>query len=336
MHDPAIKKIGQGRMLHGVHENFFPPVSALKTFQTGERELFCVSHLGFVGMSADEWRLKIGGMVQHRLELGWDDLARFPRHRVLAAHECAGSPLRPTVPVRRVGNVIWEGVALASVLAQAGVLPEARYMWSSGADAGVFNEVAHSSYQKDLPIQKALAPEILLATHLNGEPLAAVHGGPVRLVVPGFYGTNSTKWLNEIEFQAQRCPGYFTTTLYNDTILTDNGVLKKPVWAIAPHSLIVSHEDGATCEAKAQTLAGWAWAGGGVAQVEVSTDGGATWQTAHLDSRVDFSWQAFRLDWTPAPGNHSIVCRAMGVDGAVQPAQGARNEWHRVRVNISQ
>jgi DMSO/TMAO reductase YedYZ molybdopterin-dependent catalytic subunit len=320
------------KMLRSGFELHQPPVSALQAFMTPLADMFYVSHLGVADMFAKPWSLEIGGLVEKPATFTWAELQELPVRRVIAAHECAGSPLFPTKPVRRVGNVEWQGVSLGSVLAIAGVLPQARYLWSTGADSGSFNGVEHPNYQKDLPIEKAQAGETLIATHINGEPLSPERGGPARLIVPGFYGTNSTKWLRRLELREDRSPGYFTTTLYNDRVESGGRTHLKPVWAIAPHSLIVSHEDGASVAAGSQDIKGWAWAGAGIAQVEVSVDAGASWRLARLERRVDFSWQGFSLEANLPPGAHRLFCRATANDGAVQPASGARNEWFAIRI----
>lgn len=320
-------------MLRSGFELHQPPVAALKSFMTPTADMFYVMHLGVVGLSSTDWSLKIGGLVEKPVTLTWADLQKLPTRRIIAAHECAGSPLAPNTPVRRVGNVEWEGVPLASILADVGVSPQVRYVWSKGADTGVFNQTHHASYQKDVPIEKALAAETMIATQINGEPLSPERGGPARLIVPGFYGTNSTKWLTELECRAVRCAGHFTTALYNDLVEGGGHTVQRPVWGIAPHSLIVSHQDQTTIAAGPQRVEGWAWAGAGIAHAEVSVDDGATWQVAQLERRVDFSWQRFTLDVTLAGGTHRLLCRAVGNDGAIQPASGARNEWFAIQVD---
>lgn len=319
-------------MLRSGFELHQPPVAALQSFMTPLADMFYVLHLGVADMSAREWSLEIGGLVEKPTTLSWAALQKLPVRRIVAAHECAGSPLYPKKPVRRVGNVEWQGVPLAAVLASAGVMPAARYVWSTGADTGTFNSVHHPYYQKDLPIEKALAAETLIATHINGEPLSPERGGPARLIVPGFYGTNSTKWLTRLELREERSPGHFTTTLYNDQIESDGKTYLKPVWAIAPHSLIVSHRDTAPVDAGVQKIEGWGWSGSGIAQVEVSVDAGVNWRMAQLDRRVDFSWQRFSIETNLPPGEHRLLCRATANDGAVQPTSDARNEWFAIRV----
>src|SRR4051812_26062743 len=115
--------VDSSRMVRSGFELHQPPVVALQSFMTPLADMFYVSHLGVADMSAKPWSLEIGGLVEKPATLSWDELQRLPVRRVVAAHECAGSPLFPTKPVRRVGNVEWQGVSLASVLALAGVLP---------------------------------------------------------------------------------------------------------------------------------------------------------------------------------------------------------------------
>jgi DMSO/TMAO reductase YedYZ molybdopterin-dependent catalytic subunit len=319
-------------MLRSGYELHQTPVEALQSFMTPTPQMFYVLHLGVVALQASAWTLNIGGMVRKPITLDWEALQLLPTRRIVAAHECAGSPLAPTKPVRRVGNVEWEGVPLSLLLGQAGVEPRARFVWSCGADSGMFNGVHHPFYQKDLPLEKALADGTLIATRMNGEPLSAERGGPARRVGPGDYGTNSTKWLTAIELQAERAPGHFTTVLYNDDIDAGGVTTRKPVWEIAPHSLIVSHHEGAAVPEGPQIVAGWGWAGPGVALVEVSADGGTTWIKTQLGGRVDYSWQRFSAQITLSPGPHTLISRATATDGALQPADGARNQWFFVRV----
>ncbi len=305
-------------------------VTDLSEFQTSLPHLFYVTHMGIADLLPAAWQLTIDGLVQTPLQLCWADLASYPRERILATHECAGSPVQPTVPVRRVGNVEWEGIPLRCLLEQVGVLPEAQFMWSTGADWGEFNQVTSSSYQKDLPVSVAQQGKVLLATHVNGEPLTPERGAPLRLVVPDYYGTNSTKWLLGLSFQDRRSSNYYASQLYNDDVHGS----RRPVWGLAPHALMVSHSEGQLLHAGQHTVWGWAWAKGGVAMVEVSVDGGRSWQPTTLSTRIDFAWQRFAVTLEFAPGAQHWLCRATATDGQTQPQSGARNEWFGLHVQV--
>lgn len=313
------------------------PVHELTTFQTPSEKLFVVYHMGVPAMDAGAWQLTVGGLVKKPITLTLADLDAMSKIEVRAFHECAGNALKPTLPVRRVGNVVWRGVQLKRVLDAAGIRPDARFVWSRGADSGTYPPTGtySDSYLKDLPLAKALGEEVLLATELNGEPLSEEHGAPVRLVAPGYYGTNSVKWLTEIRLEQTRAAGFFTTKLYNDRVI-ENGVERAtPVWSVAPHSIIVAPAPMQSLALKPQQLWGWAWSADEVSTVEISTDGGATWTPAALDKRQGYCWQRFSHDWTPpAPGEYELACRATDRAGMSQPARGARNEIFKINVRI--
>ena len=138
-------------------------------------------------------------------------------------HECAGSPLAPFEPTRRVCNVRWTGARVSDILGDCGIAPEARFLWSSGADYGEFSGVNVDHFVKDLPLER-LSEDVLIAYEVNGEPLPPENGFPARLVVPGFYGTNSVKWLTRLEVAVGRSESPFTTTWYNDPIKDVAGI----------------------------------------------------------------------------------------------------------------
>lgn len=312
-----------------------PPVRELTDFRTPLAKVFSVHHMGIPRIELAAWRLVVAGLVEREIALSLADLETLPQTEVAAFHECAGSPLRPTEPVRRVANVLWRGVRLGAVLERAGIRPEATYLWSYGLDHGEFDGVESPCYLKDLPIAETRRDDVLLATHINGERLPDLHGGPVRLVVPGFYGTNSTKWLARLEARDIRSPGYFTTVLYNDRLVANGRKTVRPVWTVAPHSIVVAPAAGAGPPQTAQRVWGWAWGAEEIARVEVSSDGGSSWENAHLASREGHSWQRFKWDWTPSrPGPHTLCCRATDRAGGRQPDSGARNEIFRLTVSV--
>jgi hypothetical protein len=176
---------------------------------------------------------------------------------------------------------------------------------------------------------------IWIATTCFGvvEPLSPDRGGPVRLVVPGWYGTNSVTWLGRLTLADRRAPGLYTTRFYNDP--GPDG--PTPVWGIAPESILVRpHPDGPTPRVGEPTvLSGWAWAEAGVAAVEISV-GDEAWRRAELGRPSGFAWQRFFGTWTPtAPGRYRIACRCVDLAGRGQPAPGARNAIHAVEVVVA-
>ncbi|MDB5807357.1 MAG: oxidoreductase, molybdopterin binding [Betaproteobacteria bacterium] len=319
--------------------NVTVPPHELTDALTPTEKLFVVYHVGVPEMDIGRWQLAVCGMVRTPIALSFAQLDALPKVTQAAVHECAGSAVNPKVPVRRVAHVEWRGPRLRTVLEAAGIDPRATYVWASGTDNGLYEGtgVHIDCYQKELPLEKALADEVLVATEVNGMPLSENHGAPARLVVPGYYGTNAVKWLSELRLADQRSEGYFAATLYNDAV-TENGVESThPVREIAPHALIIAPAAGAMLAAVPQTIWGRAWGSEEIALVEISTDGGATWWVARLEPRTGFSWQRFAFEWTPAgPGTYQLACRATDRAGLRQPVQGARNEIFRLEVTVGQ
>jgi DMSO/TMAO reductase YedYZ molybdopterin-dependent catalytic subunit len=218
------------------------------------------------------------------------------------------------------------------------VRPEASYLWSHGADHGAFAGIAVDKYTKDLPVSR-LSSDVLIALQLNDKPLRAENGFPARLVVPGFYGTNSVKWLTRITLADRRADSPFTTRWYNDDEVDREGRItgrKVPVWEIAPECVIVSPAP-AECLSLGKNYSIWgrAWADGGVKRVRVSVDDGLSWRMAELEPQVERSWQRFSLSWTPNEvGSLRLSALASGNDGSEQPLSGFRNAAHSVGVTV--
>jgi DMSO/TMAO reductase YedYZ molybdopterin-dependent catalytic subunit len=298
---------------------------------TTQRDLFVLAHVGVPRIDAAAWRLTIDGLVRAPRTFTLDDIRALPKVEVESFHQCAGYPANPTIATRRVGNVVWGGADLSALLESVGVSPRARFLWSYGADSGEYEGIRSDLYLKDCPLDRVRQGGVLLAYEINGEPLDAEHGFPLRLVVPGFYGTNAVKWLTRLHLAETRAAGPFTTQLYNDP--ADGGT--RPVWAIAPESVIVSPAPDARVGLQPVDVWGWAWADGGIAKVEVSTDNGTSWHEAALASQRGWGWQKFRIAWAPQRvGDAVLLSRATAKTGAVQPAADWRNCIYAVPVRV--
>ncbi|KAF4992641.1 hypothetical protein FGRMN_7042 [Fusarium graminum] len=170
-----------------------PQPHELCSFITPDDQLFQTIHMGAAVVNSDEWILVIDGLVRRPFALSLEQLKALPQVSVTAFHECYGSPLKPPISNPwRIGNVVWSGVRLSTILKVADPLPGANFVWSEGLDHGKFFQYEADRYQKDLTIDKAHKPEVLVAWKINGELLSEKRGGPVRLVVPGWFEATRT------------------------------------------------------------------------------------------------------------------------------------------------
>ncbi|KAF4446974.1 hypothetical protein F53441_9445 [Fusarium austroafricanum] len=318
---------------------FFRPPPAphhLSSYITHDDELFQTIHMGAAVVDPEKWLLVIDGLARQPFALTLEQLQAFPQTSVTAFHECYGSPLKPPVSNPwRIGNIVWTGVRLSTILALAQPWPEARFVWSEGLDHGKFFHYEADRYQKDLPLTKALKPEVLLAWKINGEPLSKERGGPVRLVVPGWFGTNSTKWLCRLSLQKERAPGPFAAILYNEIDPNDpEQIQMRPVWEIEVNSMITKPVDSAVVGAGPVEVQGWAWSHDGVKQVEISSGSGSSWIEATVANKEDQAWQKFTAEVKLEPGVWKLVARATSQNGQQQPLTGRRNHVHSVTVRI--
>ena len=215
-----------------------PPPNELDSFITPDDLLFQTIHMGGAEVDSKKWRLVVTGMVERPFAITFEQLKSLPSKTITSFHECYGSPLVPPKnALWRIGNVTWTGVPLSALLHNAGVKPGACFVWSEGLDRGKFANIEADRYQKDLPLDKALSPEVIVAYEMNSQPLSRNRGGPVRLLVPGWFGTNSTKWLSKLSVQNRRAPGPFTTILYNEKYPQDDPTCEsRPIWKVQPNS----------------------------------------------------------------------------------------------------
>jgi sulfane dehydrogenase subunit SoxC len=306
---------------------------------TPAADLFVLSHIGIPDIGSEKWTVAVDGMVARPRSFTLNDLREMPSKQIEAVHQCAGNPLAPHIPARSVANVVWRGVDLRDVFHECGIHEDATFIWSYGADHGDFAEIACDSYMKDLPFRRVAEGDVLLAYELNREPIPRFNGYPLRLVVPGFYATNSVKWLYRLTASDHRANSPFTTRFYNDRIADVRGSPRgrtQPVWDIAPESLIVAPTSGSVVVlGSSLRIWGWSWGSEPLAGVEVSTDGGRTWHSAQIERRGKWSWNRFFYDWTPStPGRAAIVSRASDRIGIAQPAGGYRNAVHEVEVDV--
>jgi DMSO/TMAO reductase YedYZ molybdopterin-dependent catalytic subunit len=329
------RTVDQNYRISGVHTRIPAVPHELTDRITPVEKSIVLCHLGVPDIETDQWRLTIDGMVERPAVLTFGQLKQFPFCELQSFHQCAGSPLNPHQPTRRICNVIWGGARLKDVLANSRVLPGATFLWSSGSDGGMLADTVCPTYMKDLPIDR-IGQDVLIAYEMNGKPLLPEHGYPARLVVPGYYGTNSVKWLRRLELSSTRASGPFTTKWYNDPLYGADGTPTgetQPVWAVAPQSIIVCPAPAATITAgRTYEIWGWAWADEGVDQVVLSTDG-LSWFETVVEKQAERGWQRFSMDWAaPHRGKFSIMSRARSCGGIVQPLAQRRNAIFSIEI----
>ena len=307
-------------------ENSETPLEQVPSWVTPNRLFFVRNHFEPPAAGdARAWELNLEGLVTRPARWTLAQLEAMPQHSVFATVECAGngrSFLKEKAAgvqwgAGAIGHAEWTGVRLRDLLEPAGVKAAATEVIFEGADRG--EEDGHEmNFSRSLPIEKALHPDTLVALRMNGEPLEPNHGAPLRLFVPGWYGVASVKWLRTMRVTDQPYQGYFQTNKY--AIIRDGR--RQPLGPGSVKSEILTPPAGANLGAGTVRIAGVAWAGeSGVSRVDVSTDGGRTWQAAHLKG-IDqpYSWRQWEALWTvTAPGDYELISRAHSRRGESQP-----------------
>jgi DMSO/TMAO reductase YedYZ molybdopterin-dependent catalytic subunit len=323
----------QRKIVTAAPENSETPLAEARGWVTPNRLFFVRNHFNVPEVDASAWRLRMEGAVERPAGWAWDELTALPERSVFATVECAGngrSFLQPAQPgvqwgAGAVGHAEWTGVPLRLVLERAGVRPGAVEVLFEGLDAG--SEPDHPqpmAFARSLPLAKALHPDTLLATRMNGELLEPAHGAPVRLFVPGWYGVASVKWLGRIEVLDRPFGGYFQSTKYTVRRVTERGTETVVVGPMAVKSEILRPHAGASLGLGTNRVFGVAWAGEeAVATVEVSADGGTTWARAELlGPHAPYSWTLWEYAWEVGePGEYVLLARARSAGGRVQPGQ---------------
>ncbi len=285
------------------------------------------------------WRLRVHGMVERELSLSLATLREAFRERtVTATLQCAGNRRAGLMALRDIsgespwgpgatGTATWTGVALADVLALAAPDRDASDVGFEGADVSPDAEPAQP-FGGSIPLDKASRAEVLLAWAMNGEPLAPVHGAPLRVVVPGYIGARSVKWLERIELRSEPWTGYFQHVVYRlvPPGETPGPGVGMPLGLVALNSDILSPRGGDIVPAGPVEVRGYAFAGGDrhVARVDVSIDAGASWTQADLlEDLGRWAWRHWRITVDLPPGEHEVIVRAWDSSAATQPEHDA-------------
>jgi DMSO/TMAO reductase YedYZ molybdopterin-dependent catalytic subunit len=308
------------------------PLEALRYDITPTGLHYLLVHFDIPAVDATTWRLRLDGLVDRPLELKLEDLRSRPRRTVPVTLECAGNgrarlqprPLSNPWLLEAIGTAEWTGTPLGPLLDEAGVRDDAVELVFTGHDRGVQGGVEHD-YQRSLALAEARRPEVLLVDEMNGEPLQPQHGAPVRLLVPGWYGMTSVKWLRRIEAVAEPFEGYQQASAYHFRQSADDPgtpVSRIRVRALmAPPGIPDFFTRRRLVDAGPVTLRGRAWGGRApIRRVEVGVDD--AWADATLEQPLgDWAWRGWSFEWDAAPGEHELTCRATDAAGEIQPLE---------------
>ncbi len=343
--------------------NAGPPPDLLSSEWITPTELFFVRNHGTVPeIHPDFYKLVIHGRVGRPAALSLDELLHaFPRRTATAALQCAGNRRREMLAVRDIPNEVpwdleaisqaeWAGASLKEVLEYVGVGVGTAHVAFTSLDE-VERHGERFGFGSSIPLAKALAPEVLLAYEMNGEPLTPLHGAPLRVVVPGYIGARSVKWLGEITLQDRPSTNYFQAVAYRhyppevdaSSVDVAKGVMLGELFVTAA---ICSPRDGEVVSGGPVGVRGYAIGHGGspVEWVEVSPDGGQTWTEARLGGeKREWAWRLWEAQVTLTGGQHVLMARAGDALGREQPEEVREtwnfkgymnNAWHRIEVQV--
>jgi DMSO/TMAO reductase YedYZ molybdopterin-dependent catalytic subunit len=295
---------------------------------------YLLSHFDVPYVTDDTWKVDIAGRVACQTSLSLDAIKRLPARTLTVTLECAGNgratmhPRYPSMPwfYEAVGTAEWTGTPLHNVLDAAGLAADVIEIAVIGADRG-FDRGHEHAFGRSLQRAVALSDDVLLVWAMNDQPLLPQHGYPLRLIVPGWYGMASVKWVNRIEALAKPYDGFQQVNSYNYRAV--RGGLETPVTHMRVKSLLVPpgipdwYSRTRLVDAGPTPLFGRAWSGGGVpvARVEVGING--RWSDCRLEPpNGKFAWRGWHQVWNAVPGRHELACRATDAHGATQPLEG--------------
>jgi DMSO/TMAO reductase YedYZ molybdopterin-dependent catalytic subunit len=314
---------------------------------------YLLNHFDVPYVPDADWRVAIGGRVKAPLALSLGEIKAMPARTLRVTLECAGngraamSPRYQSMPWSHeaVGTAEWTGTPLRNLLERSGLLDDAIEISFLGADRG-FDRATEHDYGRSLQRDVALGEDVLVAWAMNGAPLLPQHGYPLRLIVPGWYGMASVKWLARVEALAVPFQGFQQVGTYIYRAVP--GGPGTPVTHIRVKSLLIPpgipdfYTRSRLAERGPTAVYGRAWSGAGVpiARVELGVDG--VWQEAELEPvKGQYAWRGWSALWQAEPGDHELACRATDANGCVQPLEApwdaagfGNNAVHRVRVKV--
>ena len=341
-----------------------PPACVRQTFLTPKERFFVRNHSGVPQVDVQRYRLSVTGMVHSPLHISLDELrAAFPQAQVMATLQCAGHRRKELAALRPIPGEIpwgadamstatWRGVPLREVLLAAGMVTGARHVAFLGLDT-MERGSKPFGFGGSIPIEKAMSAETLLAYEMNEEPLPLLHGFPLRVIVPGYIGARSVKWVTNIHVQAHPSTNYFQAHAYKlfpAHVQAEHADLAtgQMLGALPLNAVICHPQEGERLAAGPIRIEGYAitGAGGDIERVELSVDEGATWTPATLlEPSSPWTWRFWEATLTLPAGTYQLAVRAWDSAGRTQPPDARQiwnwkgylnHAWHCVRVVIQE
>jgi DMSO/TMAO reductase YedYZ molybdopterin-dependent catalytic subunit len=336
--------------------NHAMPLEALRHPITPAGLHYLLIHYDIPDVDEAEYTLEVDGLVASPLALSLAELRARPAVELAVTMECAGNGrilIEPHVFSQpwlheAVGTARWRGTPLRGLLAEAGVADQAVELVFSGLDHGLEGGI-EQAYQRSLSRMDAHRPEVLLAYEMNGAPLLPQHGFPLRLLVPGWYGMTSVKWLTRITAVDRPFEGYQQSHSYR--LRQEEDDAGEPLSRMLARSLMAppGFPEFPTRRRFISPgpclLEGRAWSGmGELVAVDVSTDGGDRWSAAEVEDDVGspWAWRRWTFEWNATEGEHELCCRARDAAGNEQPLEPSwnlggygNNAVQRIRVTVT-
>jgi DMSO/TMAO reductase YedYZ molybdopterin-dependent catalytic subunit len=307
-------------------QNLSYPLRAVQGSITAPNLFFVRDHFSEPDISLEAWKLRIEGRVEHPYDLTFSDLVELPSKKVEAVLECAGNLANGSA----VGNGLWEGVSISSLLSPARPASGAVFLMLEGADSGrLLQDRPQLPYSQLVPLQKCMDESSLVAFKLNDLLLPKRNGFPARALLPGWYGMDSVKWLRRIvvmnaqDEQQSAFQQSGMNRLYNRVANVQGDTRIMRLSSVQVKSVVAWPSDGLKLPAGQHLVWGFAWSGTDpIRAVSFTTDGGKAWQPAKLDSQSSpYSWVRWNYSWNATAGDYVLMSRASDAAGRQQPIE---------------
>jgi DMSO/TMAO reductase YedYZ molybdopterin-dependent catalytic subunit len=300
------------------------PFASLSSWITPTQDFFVRSHFGIPKIEAARWTVEVKGAVDRSRTFTLEEMLKLPVQEQVATLECSGNP----VGWGGVSNARWKGVRLGSLLEACGIRRDAVEAVLVGADGGAEREAGGinvPAYARSISVKKALDKNTLLAFKMNHEPLPAIHGGPLRALIPGFYAMDSVKWIKQIVVSREPFKGFYHTERYYEARRINGETYRSELHEMRIKSQIARPVNQQTVKLEPVQIAGAAWTNGDaeINKVELSFNRGRSWVEAKLsEEQAPFAWRLWSYDWQPAvAGVYEIISRARDTQGREQPTE---------------